>query len=553
MIKHGIERKLIEQKVTFMNGLRPEWMVVVSTVKAHEQFKSYSLAKLVGILKSHESVVTKEAKVISGVGSLALVSKGKSTAEEEEESDMSECDLTSEEYALMVTNPKQFPRRKFPVSKNRNWQGSYSSEKMKDEPKTDEKREGEDDEAYYMRELEEVKKKKASNSSMNALIVQENAREDEFGGVEVWSTESEDEEEDEVIVECESEVSSEETSSSYRLGLDKIETFIDSKEHKSMLKNILDENDRQKIKTETIQTFDLSNAKIVQDNKINLDNSSEFDAESEMSEILVEDEVDCSKFMKHETENEKPLISENSVEFARLSKEQKPKLKEKAVVYQKVQTVPNQVYAMTGVTQRQTAELRIIVDEDNAEGCEDYFWSAPIDNADETVGLSDKTTWRVKGRYIPDPINKPSSFDIPSSIGTKDVPEEPMVEPYVPIKREEPKVQTKKSTESKMKGKTTATQKEKPKANFNIHKSQKELAEQKRLRNQRYATNLNERTKHWNSQNSNYEPLRKESMNKGKETLKENFSPNSYYSKSQNRKSCLGPEPTFGPRPGLGP
>ena len=79
-------------------------------------------------------------------------------------------------------------------------------------------------------------------------------------------------------------MSSEDTSSLYRLGLDKIETFIDSKEHKSMLKNILDENDRQKIKTETIQTFDLSNAKIVQDNKINLDNSSEFDAESEMSE-----------------------------------------------------------------------------------------------------------------------------------------------------------------------------------------------------------------------------------------------------------------------------
>ena len=29
---------------------------------------------------------------------------------------------------------------------------------------------------------------------MNALIVQENADEDEFGGVEVWSTDSEDEE-----------------------------------------------------------------------------------------------------------------------------------------------------------------------------------------------------------------------------------------------------------------------------------------------------------------------------------------------------------------------
>ena len=38
MTEHGIGRENIEQKVTFMNGLRFEWMVVVSTVKAHEQF-----------------------------------------------------------------------------------------------------------------------------------------------------------------------------------------------------------------------------------------------------------------------------------------------------------------------------------------------------------------------------------------------------------------------------------------------------------------------------------------------------------------------------------
>nr|KAJ0227036.1 hypothetical protein LSAT_V11C100049630 [Lactuca sativa] len=267
--------------------------------------------------------------------------------------------------------------------------------------------------------------------------------------------------EDDVIAECESEVSSEETSMSYRLGLDKIETFIDSKEHKSMLKDILDENDRLKIKTETIQTFDESNAKIVKDNKINLDNSSEFDVECEMSEISVEDVVDCSK---------------------------------------------------------------------------------------------------VKGRYIPEPINKPSCFDIPSTSGTKDVPEEPFDEPGVPIKREEPKcllkrqeapkVQTKESIEE---GKTTATQKEKPKASFNVHKSQKELAKQKRLRNQRYASNLNERKRHWNSQNPNYKPPRKETMDKGKEQMKENLSPNSFYSESQNRKSSLGAEHTFGPKTRFGP
>lgn len=73
MIKHGIKRKVIEKKVTFMNGLRSEWMAVVPTVKAHEQFKAYYLAKLMGILKSHEGAVTKETNVVSSMGSLALI------------------------------------------------------------------------------------------------------------------------------------------------------------------------------------------------------------------------------------------------------------------------------------------------------------------------------------------------------------------------------------------------------------------------------------------------------------------------------------------------
>ena len=46
------------------------------TVKANEQFKNYSLAKLVRILKSHKDEVTKEAKLISGVGSLTLATIG---------------------------------------------------------------------------------------------------------------------------------------------------------------------------------------------------------------------------------------------------------------------------------------------------------------------------------------------------------------------------------------------------------------------------------------------------------------------------------------------
>ena len=60
--------------------------------------------------------------------------------------------------------------------------------------KLSEKKEGEDDEAYHMRKMEEIKKKKATNNSMNALIMQENVVDDEFGGMEVWSIESEDEE-----------------------------------------------------------------------------------------------------------------------------------------------------------------------------------------------------------------------------------------------------------------------------------------------------------------------------------------------------------------------
>ena len=49
-----------------------------------------------GILKSHESVVTKETKVVSSMGSLVLLFKAKNLAEDEEESEMSECNLTSE-------------------------------------------------------------------------------------------------------------------------------------------------------------------------------------------------------------------------------------------------------------------------------------------------------------------------------------------------------------------------------------------------------------------------------------------------------------------------
>ncbi|XP_052621843.1 uncharacterized protein LOC128127401 [Lactuca sativa] len=421
MTKHGIERKSIEQKVTFLNSLRPEWMPVVSTVKVHEQFKAYSLAKLMGILKSHEITVSKQAKLVPGVGSLALVSKNKNVIEEEEEDDMSECDLTSNEYGMMVLNPKKLAWKKFPVSKNRNCKNHFAKDCML--KKVAERRESEDDEAYHLRKLEEIKKKKIGAGPMNALIVQEKVVDNEFGGVEVWSTDSEDEEvrrpthgkafvarkEDENVTRrclmVTAGVSTESEPEEPNLHEDKcfaakpVSEKINDCDH--LIQKILDENGKSKIKTETLKSFDSSNAKLMTEHKMNSDSTSKFDDESEMSEISVEDVIDCSEFLKSETKIEKPLISENSVEYIHLSKNKSKKLKEKAVVYQKVQTVPNQVYAVKGVKERQTAELKFLIGQDNAGGCDDFFWSAPIDNADETVGLSEQTSWRVKGRYVP--------------------------------------------------------------------------------------------------------------------------------------------------------
>ena len=52
-----------------------------------------------------------------------------------------------------------------------------------------------DEEALLQKKLDEIRKKKSTaNPSMNALIVQGSVVDDEFGGVEVWSTDSEDDE-----------------------------------------------------------------------------------------------------------------------------------------------------------------------------------------------------------------------------------------------------------------------------------------------------------------------------------------------------------------------
>lgn len=78
MLKYELRRQTIEEKVTFMNSLHSEWKMIMSAVKAHEQFKNYSLAQVIRILKIHEDEVMENAKLIFYAGLLAVVAKEES-------------------------------------------------------------------------------------------------------------------------------------------------------------------------------------------------------------------------------------------------------------------------------------------------------------------------------------------------------------------------------------------------------------------------------------------------------------------------------------------
>ncbi|XP_052622640.1 uncharacterized protein LOC128127931 [Lactuca sativa] len=82
--------------------------------------RDHPLSQVVG--DASENVLTrsqlkaKQAALFSKVefcilGSLAIVSKGKGFVKEEEELDLADYDLTGEEYALMVSNPRKFIKR----------------------------------------------------------------------------------------------------------------------------------------------------------------------------------------------------------------------------------------------------------------------------------------------------------------------------------------------------------------------------------------------------------------------------------------------------------
>ena len=116
-----------------------------------------------------------------------------------------------------------------------------------------------------------------------------------------------------------------------------------------------------------------------------------------------------------------------------------------------------------------------MVEEDNANGGDEFFLSAPIDNVDETEGLSQKTSWRVKSRYVAKPLNEPTRYDVPSTSGTKTSSGETVM------------------TSCETCSSKSESHAQVPKKKANIHKNPKHVAERKHQRNLRYKKNLSER------------------------------------------------------------
>lgn len=131
-------------------------------------------------------------------------------------------------------------------------------------------------------------------------------------------------------------------------------------------------------------------------NKLNSDESciikSEYENdESDLSEIYVEDEIDCSSFVTFDDKPKSNLNYEDSFDFEQFIVNDCIKiLKEKAFVFPKVQSTPNQVFLTKGLDKSSTNDLTSMVKNDNNASCEYRFWYEPIDNNEETIGFSEK-------------------------------------------------------------------------------------------------------------------------------------------------------------------
>lgn len=120
--------------------------------------------------------------------------------------------------------------------------------------------------------------------------------------------ELQDEEKDIDCYNCESLVSSDESlSDSYKVGLEKLEELLKSKENKIMMNDVLTKEYKQQMKNNSIEKYNSLCQKLNLEENYSCVNDSRID-ENEMCEISDEDEIDCSSFAKHV---EEPKIKGN--------------------------------------------------------------------------------------------------------------------------------------------------------------------------------------------------------------------------------------------------
>ena len=169
---------------------------------------------------------------------------------------------------------------------------------------------------------------------------------------------------------------------------------------------MLNVTEKEEIKLTSLQKYESLCKKLSLENTLDYEKTFAF-AESEMSGISVEDEVDCYEFVQNDVEPKKTLISENSTKFIRIIENKGSSVSnEKAIVFLKVQTVLNHVFVKIGLNKNDTSYLTSLFYSDNAKGCDEFFQSGPTNNANERKGLSEMTLWKIKTKYVLEPLNR---------------------------------------------------------------------------------------------------------------------------------------------------
>ena len=115
----------------------------------------------------------------------------------------------------------------------------------------------------------------------------------------------------------------------------------------------------------------------------------------------------------------------------------------------------------------------------------------------------------MKGRYVAEPLNELTRYDVPSTSSTQTSLGEPVIA----------------SSETRSSKSESNAQVQKKKAI--IHKNPKQVAEQKHQRNLRYKKNLSERKLFWRSKNPHYVRYEKTNKSQGEPRAdrKEGFGP----------------------------